>query len=231
MPRLRRRIDRNNWIPIGEGGNSRTTARHGSMSTSARLDGPPDFEDPIEPQQSPPPTYAQLRNLSRPDIADLIVGQNADGSRPVASESSRPSIAPTARISNLEDIRHNDRRVPMDNRLSSVPSYPVFLDTSDMPRSRRRSSIASTNTAGILLSVGSLPGSEPFDDNRALLYPAAQRCTALDSHPPLSPPISPMSTFEASVAHVMTVHRVCPVSQLARVVLINLAIGQSIFHN
>jgi hypothetical protein len=216
LPRLRRKVDRNNWVPIGEDGRLNTMARHGSVTTSATLSGPPNFAEPVETQFSPPPTYAQVRDISRPEIANLMVRQGGQR-RSVTAPSlatSRQAVAPTARINNLEDIQHNERRVPMDNRLSSVPNYPVFLDIPDLNRSRRRSSIASTNTAGILLSVGSLPGSEPFDESPAAWNTMNGRCTALDSHPPMSPSplsplISPLTPFEASVAHVMTVHRVC----------------------
>lgn len=145
MPRFRRRVDRNNWVPIAEGGGPSTMARNGSITTSARLDGPPNFNDPIEPRMSPPPTYAQVRDLSKPEVANLMVH---NGSRQVLAErphvaSSRRPSAPTAKMSNLNDIQHIERRVPMDNRLSSVPSYPVFLDApSELGRSRRRSSIS-----------------------------------------------------------------------------------------
>lgn len=205
MPRFRRRIDRNNWVPIGEG-NHDPAARNGSSAASARLDGPPDLDHPIGMRSTSTPTYARARGWSGSSSIISDFGQRGVA-RPTLGSPKR-SNASTARIVDLEDIRHDERCISMDNRLSSVPSYPVFLDTSDQIRSRRRSSMASTNTAGILLSVGSMPGSEPFDENAATSSYAAQRCTALDSHPPLSPLVSPLSPFEASVAHVMTVRRV-----------------------
>jgi hypothetical protein len=212
MPRFRRGIDRNSWVPIGDSSAS-TTARNGTVSTSARLDGPPNFGDPIEPQLSPPPSYAQVRNLSRPEIASLIVrrGPYNGAASTLSNATPRRSPAPamSSKVTTLDDIRHTERHIQGENRLSSVPNYPVFLDAPDNPRrrrSRRRSSIASTNTAGIFMSMGQLPGSEPFDGRLTPSDTASEEREALESRLPLSPSI--MSPFEASVAQVMTVHRV-----------------------
>jgi hypothetical protein len=205
LPRFRRRIDRNNWVPIGEGADSApSTTQDGSIMTSARLEGPPNFGVPVEPQLSTP-SISQLQALSRPETASLISRPDTQCDT-LGSADCGTGLA--ARVVDLKDIQDDERQVSMNNRLSSVPSYPVFLDVRDPFRSRRRSSLASTNTAGILLSVGSLPGSEPFDKNVASANYAVERCTALEARAPVSPLLSPLSPFEASVAHVMTVHRV-----------------------
>jgi hypothetical protein len=215
MPRFRRKIDRNSWVAIGDDG-ATTTARNASVTTGARLDGPPNFGDPVVPQLSPPPTYSQVRSTSRPEIASLMLHRGLQhgttGSPSNARRSAQPATSST--ITNLDDIRHTERHVQLENRLSSVPNYPVFPDAPTTPRrrpSRRRSSVASTNTAGLCMSVSQLPGSEPFDENPMPRLTAEEPCQVLGSHPPVSPllsPLSPLSPFEASVAQVMTVHRV-----------------------
>lgn len=202
-------------MPLGEGANSASsTDPDGSITTSARLEGPPNFSDPIEPQLSPPPTYAQLRGSSKPEVFNNLTSQRDVQHGAVAPVDHATRSAAT--VAGRENIQHYELQEPMNDRLSSVPSYPVFLDVHVAVRPRRRgSSLASTNTTGILLSVGSLPGSEPFKDVSSENY-AAEGFAALEAGAPVSPLLSPLSPFEASVAHVMTVHRVRFASGVSR---------------
>jgi hypothetical protein len=221
IPRLRRKLDERNWIPIGEESRSGTPA-FARPVTTARVDGPPDFAlpNPPEPVQTPPPSYAQLRNVSRPEIASLLVSNRASYGSPSSPTNATPrqSLPPVmgSTLTSLEDIRHGQviNHVPMDNRLSSVPNYPVYLE--QPPASRRRrsrvgrpASVASTTSTGLFLSMGQLPGSEPYDVQTSQVASTRtnwQRSQGLVS--PLFSPDSTMSTAEAAIAHVVTVQRV-----------------------
>lgn len=219
IPRLRRKLDDRSWIPIGEEHRSETPA-FARPVTTARVDGPPDFALPNPPEtvQTPPPSYAQLRNTARPEIASLMVGNRASyGSlRSPTNATPRQSLPPLlgSTLTSLEDIRHGQvvNHVPMDNRLSSVPNYPVFLEqppTSRRRRSRRPASVASTTSTGLFLSMGQLPGSEPFDIQTSQTASARnnwQRSQGLVS--PLFSPDSTMSIAEPATANVITLQRV-----------------------
>jgi hypothetical protein len=218
IPRLRRKLDDRNFIAIGEDYLSETPA-FARPVTTARVEGPPDFAlpNPPEPVQTPPPSYAQLRNTARPEIASLLVGSRASYGSPRSPTNATPrqSIQPVmgSTLTSLEDIRHGQviNHVPMDNRLSSVPNYPVFLEhppTSRRRRSRRPASMASTTSTGLFLSMGQLPGSEPFDVQTSQTASARnwQRSQGLVS--PLFSPDSTISTAETSTASVVALQRV-----------------------
>lgn len=212
MPRVRRRGDRNSWIAIEEG-RTTTTASALAVPTSARLEGPPNFADPVPAQASPPPSYAQVRALSRPEIAALMArhGPHHGSAMIQTNATPRESLPPaiSSSLVTLEDIRHNEtHRVHLENRLSSVPNYPVFLEqppSASRRRSQRPSSIATCST-GLYLSVGQIPGSEPFKDDAS--HVVLTRCGALGSHPIPSPLVSPLLPYEASVAERLTVRRI-----------------------
>ena len=211
IPRIRRRVDRNTWVLIGEDSNY-SQAPYEHSPTSARLAGPPNFNDPIPPQVTPPPSYAQVRQISRPEIEALMLRRGSP--RAPANATPRESLPPaiSSNLTNLEDIRHGEvvHHIHMAKRLSSVPNYPVLLEqpptTSRRRQSRRPASMASSSSTGLFLSVGQIPGSEPFDVVTSRVV--SDRCDAPGCHP-ISPPLfSPVSPFEASVAQVMTVQRV-----------------------
>jgi len=218
IPRLRRKVDRNSWIPIGEGSQVTTNSPFDS-ATSARVDGPPNFSDPNPPQlaSSPPPSYAQIRNIARPEVAALLPGNRTSFGTPGSPTNATPraSLQPvvSSNVTSLEDIRHGEvvNHIHMDNRLTSVPNYPVFLEappaSSRRRQSRRPVSIASTSTAGLFLAVGQLPGSEPFDlgtTHTASNRDGWRRSQGMGS--PLSP--AARSEPETAVAHVVTMQRV-----------------------
>jgi hypothetical protein len=183
----------------------------------ARVDGPPNFLDPHA--ASPPPTYAQVRNISRPEIANLIpTGRHSYG-RPgiFMNATPRSSLPPllTSSLTNLEDIRHGEvaHHIHMDNRLSSVPQYPVFLD----PITRRRQlerpdSIASTSTEKVLLAVGQLPGSEPFETNARQAPGNRSDWRRSSQVPPASgrPQTGPSASQSGSLGRAYTVPRSAP---------------------
>ncbi|KIW01224.1 uncharacterized protein PV09_07268 [Verruconis gallopava] len=192
-----------------------STSRSNSTVVGARLNGPPNFGDPVLPQSSPPPSYVQVRSVSRREIGGFVVqhGASQDHSLPTSDSEQGRSTPPivTGTVTNLEDIRHTEQYVHLNNRISSVPNYPVLLEGAQTPRrerSQRRSSVASTNTAGLLISVGSMPGSEPFDESSLRTSYAAGFSAAYNSHEPVSPLLSPLSPFEAATAQIMTVQRV-----------------------
>lgn len=219
IPRLRRKLDDRSWIPIGEAYRSETPA-FARPVTTARVDGPPDFTlpNPPEPVQTPPPSYAQLRNTAKPEIASLLVGNRVSYGSPRSPTNATPrqSLPPVmgSTLTCLEDIRHGQviNHVPMDNRLSSVPNYPVFLEqppSSKRRRSRRPASVASHTSTGLFLSMGQLPGSEPFDVQTSQTATARdnwQRSQGLVS--PLFSPDSTISTAETATASVVALQRV-----------------------
>jgi len=215
IPRLRRRVDRENWMPIGEDESNAAIQRFADPTTSARVEGPPNFLNPIPPPCSPPPSYAQIRNASKPEIANLLVGSRTSYGTPASPTNATPrqSMAPvmSSTITGLEDIRHGEvvNHIQMDNRISSVPNYPVFLEhppTSRRRQSRRPASIASTSTTGLFLSVGQLPGSEPFDVGTS--QTASSRIDWRRSQAITSPLFSPGTPSEPSIARTVTVQRV-----------------------
>lgn len=227
IPRLRRKLDDRSWVPIGDDCRSETPA-FARPVTTARVDGPPDFTlpNPSEPVPTPPPSYAQIRNTSRPEIASLLVSNRASYGSPRSPTNATPRqpLQPVVRstLTSLEDIRHAQavNHVPMDNRLSSVPNYPVFLEqppTSRRRRSRRPASMASTTSTGLFLSMGQLPGSEPFDVQTSHTVSARnnwQRSQGLVS--PLFSPDSTFSTAETARASVITMQRVQSVEPNSR---------------
>jgi len=139
-----------------------------------------------------------------------MVGETPTNATP---RDARPP-ATSGNLATLEDLRYNEvvHHVHLENRLSSVPNYPVFMEqppsSSRRRRSQRPASIASCSTTGLFLSVGQLPGSEPFEDDQS--HVVLNRGDAPGSHPITSslPLVSPLSAFEASVAQVMTLQRV-----------------------
>lgn len=222
VSRLRRKLDDRSWIPIGEDYHTETPA-FARPVTTARVDGPPDFALPNPPEslQTPPPSYAQIRDTSRPEIAILLVGNRASYGSPRSPTNATPrrSLQPLvgSTLTSLEDIRHAQaiNHVPMDNRLSSVPNYPVFENvclenppTSRRRRSRRPASIASTTSTGLFLSMGQLPGSEPFD--RQASRAALARSNWQQSQGVVSPVFSPdsaISTAQTARAGLVTVQQ------------------------
>lgn len=225
IPRLRRRLDEGSWISIGEESRSETPA-FAKAVTTARVDGPPDFSlpNPPEPVQTPPPSYAHVRNTSRPEIANLLVTNRASytshSSTNVTPRQPHQPLQPAVRstLTNLDDIRHAEavNHVPMDNRLSSVPNYPVFLPLDQPPnfrrrRSRRPASLASTTSTGLFLSMSQLPGSEPFDIQTSQTASARDNNGQRSQGPKMSPLFSPdstISTAETARASVITIQRV-----------------------
>jgi hypothetical protein len=216
IPRLRRKLDERNWVPIGEDSRAYTPVFDDPI-TSARVEGPPNFVLPLEQTPTPPPSYAHLRSTARPEIASLLVGNRASYGSPRSPTNATPrqSIPPvvSSSLTSLEDIRHGQviNHVPMENRLSSVPNYPVFLEhpPSRRRRSRRPASIASTTSTGLFISMGQLPGSEPFDiqtSQVALVRNNWERWQVLVS--PLLSPGSAISEPEPAGAHRETLQRV-----------------------
>lgn len=181
IPRLRRRVDRDRWIAIGEGSNPSTTIPQGI--TNARVEGPPNFLDPIaaeveeeEDSAISPPTYSQVRSVTRPEIARLIPNRGpslatSPSETGVSTDQTASQTAVTSsNLTDLNDIRHEDvgNHLHMDGRLSAVPYYPVYTEPpprnpSRMRQSRRPASIASTSTTTVFLAVAQMPGTEPFD--------------------------------------------------------------------
>jgi hypothetical protein len=182
VPRLRRRVDRDRWIAIGEGSNPSTTFPQGI--TNARVEGPPNFLDPIAAEEEgeeeesaiSPPTYSQVRSVTRPEIARLIPNRGpslATSQRETdvsTAQTTSQNAVTSSNLTDLNDIRHEDvgSHLHMDGRLSTVPHYPVFTEPPPRNPSRRRqsrrpASIASTSTTTVFLAVAQLPGTEPFE--------------------------------------------------------------------
>src|SRR5579871_5568500 len=166
FPHLQRRIGQDLWLPIGEDSASIATIYSGGITTS-RVEWPPNVLDSDEADQQEnfalfPPAHSQLHNTNAPEIMSFIYEE----------EAMPESIVPTVRrgrpvmnnnVTNLNDIRHDE----LDGHLSTIPHYPVFLEVptrySTGSRSRSPASIASSSTTAVFMSVGQLPGSEPFD--------------------------------------------------------------------
>jgi hypothetical protein len=165
-------------------------------AADARVDGPPNFEDPIpEDQPLPPPTYTQVRNANRPEIAVLIPERRpsfSEGPRqlgspisiisPLDNATSMSQSLTSCNLTSLEDIRHEDagHSIGMDARVSTVPHYPVLLDPPTQLASRntrrlsRRPVSTSPSTTGLYMSFGQLPGAEPFEP-QPMLSPTERR--------------------------------------------------------
>jgi len=153
--------------------------------SKARLSRPPNLPTGYLSSQSsnrtavsPPPTYAQFRNIeitgmARPERRDRHVVRQASDIPSVQPAPPAPSTHNLTSFS--ENLRYGDvsRQANLKNRISTVSQYPVLMNAGASTRastiierrqSRRRPiSIASTSSAGIYLAVGQLPGSEPFD--------------------------------------------------------------------
>lgn len=176
IPRLRRRVDWDRWIPIGEGSNPTTSSAQ--RITNARVEGPPNFLDPnaVEEEQedsaSSPPTYNQVRSVTRPEIARLILNQE-QSSATLVPERDVSAEQTSSNLTDLNDIRHEEigSHLHMNSRISAVPHYPVCLEPPVVPprnpsrrrQARRPASIASTSTTTVFLAVAQLPGTEPLD--------------------------------------------------------------------
>jgi hypothetical protein len=211
MPRIRRRVDEN-WERLGTGSragtprtgsrtsvraesrvDSRTGAREAGARVGATVAGPPNFLDPYPVQlreefaTSPPPTYATVRNVSRPEIQQLLPGTRLSFGKPGAHWNATPRTLPpllTSSLTSLEDIRHGEvvQHLPMEDRLTSIPQFPILIEpgytSSRQQHSRRPESIASNSTGAVFCALGifyvegrgmrsllpllgQLPGSEP----------------------------------------------------------------------
>jgi hypothetical protein len=248
LPRLKRRINES-WVPLGTGSRaatpradsrsststrteSRTSERTGSQKstrmngiTVARVEGPPNFLDPYpapseeDDPTSRPPSYAQLRNIARPEIANLLPGSRVSYGRPGAIMNATPRqslVATSSNIASLDDIRHIEiaHHLHMANRLSSVPQYPVYLDSAHpLPTRRRQSarpdSTLSMGAAGVMLSVGQIPGSEPFQ-----MVPPQQQSPALRDwrrvQSTAGSPVTGRSRPRTAVTHIADVRQQTP---------------------
>jgi len=205
--RLHRRIDRDLWIPIDERSTS-TTLYPGGITT-ARVEGPPNFLDPhavdLQEDLGPsPPTYTQVRNASRPEIARLIrTGGEVvlESTVPIGRRGSDQPVM-SSNLTDLNDIRHEEiaSHIHMDGRLEAIPHYPVYLEApARYPRrhqSRSPGSIASSSTTTVFISVSQLPGSEPFDSSSP---PAnmSQGDSSVKSSPIIRPQTSPTNSVHA----------------------------------
>ena len=187
LPRLRRRLAQNRWISIGEA--SSTEMTYPQVTMSATVEGPPNFLDPnvIEeesPSTSPPPTYTQVRNAARPEIARLIPnrGQALATTMPqnvVSREQNAGGAGLTSsNLTDLNDIRHEEagNHLHMQRRISAVPQYPEYVEqppggltdspstsTSGSRQPRKPLPTASTSTTAVYLAVAQLPGADPVD--------------------------------------------------------------------
>jgi hypothetical protein len=189
IPRIRRRVDES-WERLGTGSragtprtgsrtsmraesraDSRTSTREAGARVEATVEGPPNFLDPYpvqlreESATSPPPTYANVRNVSRPEIQQLLPGTRLSFGRPGADWNATPRTLPpllTSSLTSLEDIRHGEvvHHLHMEERLSSIPQFPIFLEpgypSSRARQSRRPASISSTGTGTLFRALGML---------------------------------------------------------------------------
>ena len=169
IPRLHRRSDRNQRQPINESSSAFSPSNFRSPHSEARLSRPPDL--PNDVPQSPPPTYNEALCLP----PSLIAGRNRQSSSaravsPVSpiQELASPQLT-SDNLSRHDDIgrSNNETYGNLNNRISNISQYPVFLDPSQRfsrrQTFRRPISTASTSTTGILLAMGQLPGSEQFE--------------------------------------------------------------------
>ena len=203
FPHLQGRVGQDLWVPIGED-SAYTTLYSGGIATS-RVEGPPNFLEPhaADIQENlalSPPTYNQARNA---EITRLI--RTEEEATPVSTVSTgQPAVS--SNLTDLNDIRHEEiaGHIHMDGRLSAVPHYPVYLEAPARHPTRHRSrspvSIASSSTTTILISVGQLPGSEPFDP-----FPPPINMYQSDSSTISSPPIRPQTSPANSVRAEATV--------------------------
>jgi hypothetical protein len=190
IPRIRRRVDES-WERLGNGSragtprvdsrmssraDSRADSRANGRETYARaeatVEGPPNFLDPYPAQlreefvTSPPPSYATVRNVSRPEIQQLLPGARLSFGRPGADWNATPRTQPpllTSSLMSLEDIRHGEvaHHLHMDDRLSTIPQFPIFLEPGHSFYRRRHSrspeSVASTGTGAVFRALGIPP--------------------------------------------------------------------------
>ena len=159
FPHLHDRIGQDLLGSIGEDSTS--------TITTSRIEERPSFLEPHaaylqENLAFSSPTYSQVRNASRPGIT-RIIGTEEEVTLQSTEHRGRGQPVMSNNLTNLNDIRHEE----MVGRLSAVPHYPVYLEAparhATRHRSRSPASIASSSTTTILISVGQLPGSEPFD--------------------------------------------------------------------
>jgi len=184
FPHMHGRIGQDRWVPIGED------------SPSTIIEEPPSFLEPHaaylqENLTFSSPTYSQVHNASRPGITRLFGTEEFTPDSTVSIER-RGRGQPVSNLTDLNDIRHEE----MVGRLSAVPHYPVYLEAparhATRHRSRSPASIASSSTTAILISVGQLPGSEPFDPPMNMYQPESSS---------ISPPTIQCQTSPAGPVH------------------------------
>jgi hypothetical protein len=133
---------------------------------------------------SQPPSKTGTPRTSYQRLSDTDLGERQGQNEPVdepglvrpvtpvsASDENTPLPLTSSNLAQLEDVRYGEvaHTAQLKNRISTVSQYPVLMNTSPSNDGRRRSqrirpaSITSTSTNGIYVTVGKLPGSEPFD--------------------------------------------------------------------
>jgi hypothetical protein len=157
-----------------------------------------------------PPSYNQIRNLDRPEIAGLIAtgyhvntctpARVSTAIRETASNNGAGAPLTSSNLASLEDITYGEvaRHVHMSSRISAVPNYPVALAAAQ--NEIRASSVGDANTedynrpgsgvsedtVDIYLAVGQLPGAAPLsmeNTTRGLHGNEESLTTQLDSSP------------------------------------------------
>ena len=140
IPRLRRRLDVNRWVPIGEG--ARGDRSPASPDAHPAMSGMPIYSDPNPPQNnyahgtvSPPPSYALGRDVRSGEFAprsSLGPPSIVSGSEPMVSPmSSVHSHGLTScNLTSFEDIRYDEvfNELDTESRLSPVPQEADEFD-------------------------------------------------------------------------------------------------------
>jgi hypothetical protein len=173
FPHLQGRIGEDLWVPIGE--DSASTLYSSGIQTS-RVEGSPNFlelhaADLQENLGLSPPTYSQVRNAGGPEFTRFIRTEEETAPESTISTERRGhgQSVMSRHLTDLDNIRHEEiaGHIHMDGRISAVPHYPVYLEAPATYPTRHRSrspvSVASSSTTAVFISVGQLPGSEPFD--------------------------------------------------------------------
>lgn len=201
FPHLQPRIGQDLWLPIGEDSTSTGTFYSDGITTS-RVEEPLNFPDPnaVDQQENLAlftPAYSQLRNANRPEITRFVCTEEEALPESMVLTECRGGgqLAANSNLSNLNDIQHE-----LDGRLSSVPHYPVYLEAParypTRPRSRSPASIASSSTTAALISVGQLPGFEPFDPSSPPIHMYQSDYSSISS-PTVQPQPSPVNSVRA----------------------------------
>ena len=182
IPRLRSQMrpNRERWVAVEEESTAGWTRVFSFIEAGIRSGEPPNIDNRIpersneeEQIRTPPPRYSSARHLAGPESA---VSTPVSYDRPTQSLVSRFGIAASHPLTScnlvrLEDIRHeeNSHSMQMASRISSVPSLPTLPEPSQESLSGssygslRRASTWPNTTIDVFVSLGQLPGVEPFE--------------------------------------------------------------------